>query len=153
MNNCDKLKICARIKISPAIFITREIFADDSVYARLENTLVWLWQFGHLVRHKSQAIPQCVTKHYRKSDYFTSCQMESLMLLACKIGSDIIIHHPCCHCPAPCPQQEKCGGRQAPLHVMQSWARALVWILILMIKSSVLSLILHAWSTNADIIR
>ena len=29
MNNCDKLKICARIKISLAIFIMREVFADD----------------------------------------------------------------------------------------------------------------------------
>ena len=29
MNNCDKLKICARIKISLAIFIMRKVFADD----------------------------------------------------------------------------------------------------------------------------
>ena len=35
MNNCDKLKICARIKISLAIFIMREVFADDCVYVRL----------------------------------------------------------------------------------------------------------------------
>ena len=30
-----------------------------------------------------------------KSDYFSGCQMESLMLLACKIGSEIMIHHLC----------------------------------------------------------
>ena len=159
MNNCDKLKICARIRISPAIFITREIFADDSVYAireidpaKLENTWVRLWQLGHLVRHNFQAIPQCVTKHYRKSDYFTRA-VRWKAWCSCKIGSDIMIHHPCCHCPPPTPQQEKWGGRQTPMHAMQYWARALFYILILIIKSSLLTLILHAWSTNADIIR
>ena len=41
MNNCDKLKVCARIKISLAIFIMREVCADDCVYARF---IKWGWR-------------------------------------------------------------------------------------------------------------
>ncbi len=86
--------------------LTTQFMRDWSRQVRLENTWVRLWQFGHLVRHKLQAIPQCVTKHYRKSDYFTGCRIESLMLLRLVNWVRNNDTSSCCHCPPLTPQQE-----------------------------------------------
>ena len=43
--------------------LTTEFMRDLSSEVRLENTGVQVWQFGHI---KSQAIPQCVTKHVQE---------------------------------------------------------------------------------------
>ena len=110
MNNCDKLKICARIKISLAIFIMREIFADDCVCERLIKwgwrIQHWLWQFGHLVCHKFQANPQCVIKHQMKKWSFqrmSNGKLDAYSLLNWVRNNDT---SSCCHCPPPTPQQE-----------------------------------------------
>ena len=101
MNNCDKLKICARIKISPAIFITREIFADDSVYARLIppseageylGPTVTVW-----TSCPSQASSNPSMRYKTLQEKWLFHRLSDRKLdapAACKIGSEIMIHHP-----------------------------------------------------------
>ena len=100
MNNCDKLKICARIKISPAIFITREIFADDSVYARLIppseageylGPTVTVW-----TSCPSQASSNPSIRYKTLQEKWLFHRLSDRKLdapAACKIGSEIMIHH------------------------------------------------------------
>lgn len=100
MNNCDKLKICARIKISPAIFITREVFADDSVYARLIppseageylGPTVTVW-----TSCPSQASSNPSIRYKTLQEKWLFHRLSDRKLdapAACKIGSEIMIHH------------------------------------------------------------